>query len=109
MSRFKSLSIGKIILLGLPLALILVLSCSIYWLLNTASGAAWLWSRVEGLATVDVRSSQVTGDLASGFEIQNLEYRSDTLDVLVGGAGIEAGMVWWPLSVRVDRLSLQDV
>ena len=109
MSRFKSLSIGKIILLGLPLALILVLSCSIYWLLNTASGAAWLWSRVEGLATVDVRSSQVTGDLASGFQIQNLEYRSDTLDVLVGGAGIEAGMVWWPLSVRVDRLSLQDV
>ena len=109
MSRFKSLSFGKIILVGLPLVLILTLSGSVYWLLNTASGVAWLWSRLEGLAAIDIRSSQVRGDLASGFSIQDLEYRSENLDLLVHATEIEAGIAWWPLSIQVDRLSLQDV
>jgi len=109
MSRFKSLSFGKIILLGLPLALVLTLSGSVYWLLNSASGAAWLWGRMEGIAAVDIRSSRVKGDLASGFIIQDLEYRSENLDLLVDSTEIEAGIDWWPLSIRVDRLTLQDV
>ncbi|MDX2427266.1 MAG: translocation/assembly module TamB domain-containing protein [Xanthomonadales bacterium] len=109
MSRFKSLSIGKIVLLGLPLVLILTLSGSVYWLLNTTSGAAWLWSRLEGIAAVDIRSSRVRGDLAAGFIIEDLEYRSENLNLLVHATEIEAGMVWWPLSIRVDRLTLQDV
>lgn len=109
MSRFKSLSFGKMVLLGLPLVLILTLWGSVYWLLNSASGAVWLWGRLQGVASLDISASHVTGDLASGFVIQNLEYRSENLDLLVSGAEIEAGLVWWPLSVRVDRISLQDV
>ncbi|MDH4019278.1 MAG: translocation/assembly module TamB domain-containing protein, partial [Xanthomonadales bacterium] len=109
MSHFKSLSFRKIILVGLPLVLILTFSGSVYWLLNTASGAAWLWGKLEGVAAVDLRSSQVEGDLASGFTIRDLEYRSNNLDLLVHRSEIEAGVSWWPLSIQVARLSFQDV
>ena len=112
MSRFKRISLSKTILMGLPLLLVLLallFSVSAYWLLNTSSGASWLWSRVEGLESVDIRSSRVSGDLASGFIAQDLEYRSANLDVLVRQAEIEAGLSWWPLALEVDRLSLMEV
>ncbi|MGB7451149.1 MAG: translocation/assembly module TamB domain-containing protein [Lysobacterales bacterium] len=109
MSRLKSFSIRKVILVGLPVILIMLLSGSVYWLLNTASGAAWMWSRLEGLTEGDVRASQVAGDLASGFVVRDMEYRSESLDVLVQHAEINAGFSWWPLSIRVGRLSSQDV
>ena len=98
--------------MGLPLLVVLLallFSVSAYWLLNTSSGASWLWSRVEGLESIDIRSSRVSGDLASGFIVQDLEYRSANLDVLVRQAEIEAGIAWWPLAIRVDRRSLMKV
>ncbi|MDX2416587.1 MAG: translocation/assembly module TamB domain-containing protein [Xanthomonadales bacterium] len=109
MSRLKSLSIRKIILVGLPVVLMLLFSGSVYWLLNTASGAAWMWKKLEGLAAVDVRTSQLSGDLASGFVIRDMEYRSANLDVVVQHTEIRAGIGWWPLSIRVGRLALQDM
>ena len=98
--------------MGLPLLVVLLallFSFSAYLLLNTSSGESWLWSRVEGLESVDIRSSRVSGDLASGFIVQDLEYRSANLDVLVRQAEIEAGFAWWPLAIQVDRMSLMKV
>jgi len=109
MSRLKSLSLRKIILVGLPVILFSLLSASVYWLLNTASGAAWVWNKLEGLPAVDLRASQVAGDLASGFVVRDMEYRSASLDVFVEHTEIRAGIRWWPLSIRVGRLAAQDV
>ena len=98
--------------MGLPLLVVvlaLLFSVSAYWLLNTSSGASWLWSRVEGLEAVNIRSSGVSGDLASGFIVQDMEYRSANMDVLVRQAEIEAGFALWPLAIQVDRLSLMEV
>ncbi len=99
-------------MVGLPVMLVvitLLFSVSAYWLLHTASGAAWLWGKLETLELADVRSSQVSGDLASGFMIEDLEYRSPGLDLKVEHTELEAGFGWWPLSVQVDRLRLQGV
>lgn len=112
MNPFRGFTFRKAMFLGLPLMLVLVVAIilsSVYWLFNSASGAAWVWSKLEGLESVDVRSSQISGDLASGFIIQNMEYRSSGLDLLVRHAELEAGLGWWPLSVQVDRLSLKEV
>ncbi len=70
MSRFKVFSVRKIILLWLPLMLAGLISGSAYWLLHTPGGATWLWNKVQGLEALDIRSSRVTGDLASGFVVQ---------------------------------------
>ncbi|MFC1701631.1 translocation/assembly module TamB domain-containing protein [Pseudomonadota bacterium] len=109
MSRFRLFTFKKVVLLGLPVALIMLIAGSAYWMLYTSSGAGWLWNRVKSLEAADVRSAQVTGDLSSGFVIQDMEYRSENLDLMVRRADIEAGIGGWPLSIQVRRLSLQDV
>ncbi len=109
MSRFKVFSVRKTILLWLPLMLVGLISGSAYWLLHTPGGATWLWNKVQGLESLDIRSSRVTGDLASGFVVQDMEYRSASLDLSVRRLEIEAGPGWWPVSIQLRRLSLQDV
>jgi translocation and assembly module TamB len=109
MNRNRSWSLKKFLLVGLPTALVLLLTFFVYWLLHTSSGAAWVWSKVEDLAAGTVRSSHVDGDLASGFIIKGLEYRSDEFDLSVAHAEIAAGPGWWPLSIQVQTLALRDV
>ena len=108
-SRFKVFSTRKTILLWLPLMLAGLISGSGYWLLHTPGGATWLWNKVQGLEALDIRSSRVTGDLASGFVVQDMEYRSANLDFSVRRLEIEAGPGWWPVSIQLRRLLLQDV
>ena len=112
MSSSSKISVKKFILIGLPVMLVvssLLMLFSAYWLLNTSSGASWLWNKLEGLEVVDVESSRVSGDLASGFIVDGMAYRSENLDLMVGQAEIEAGLILWPLKIRVERLLLKDV
>ena len=81
MNRFRTPLLKKILLAGLPATLILLLAASFYWLLYTTSGAAWVWKQVEDTAAGALQSSQVDGDLASGFVIRDIEYQSDAVDV----------------------------
>jgi len=109
MSRFVPMSRRKALLLALPLVVILMVVLPVYWLLHTAAGAAWLWNRVERLDAIEVSASQVTGDLAGGFGIRDLGYRSDAFDLSVGYVEIQAGAAWWPPSIEVRKLSMQDI
>ena len=109
MSRLKLFSVKKTILLWLPMLLVGLVSVSVYCLLHTQGGASWLWNRVQSLESLDIRSTRVMGDLASGFVVQDMEYRSANLDLSVGRLELEAGPGWWPMSVQLRRLSLEDV
>ncbi len=109
MSHFRTWSFKKRLLLGLPAVLVLVITASAYWLLHTASGAAWLWKQVEGIAAGAVHSSQLDGDLASGFTIRNLGYVSESVDLSVDTVTLEAGPGWWPVSIQVRSLDLRDM
>ena len=100
--------VWKISLAGLGSALLIIL-LAFYWLLHTASGAAWLWHQAEDLATGAVRSSQIEGDLYSGFIVREFKYFSDAVEVSVGRAEIQVGPGWWPVSVQIRVLTLQDV
>jgi len=112
MSRVKGITLRKTILMSLPITAVLIvilLSLATYWLVNTASGAAWLFNKLKGLEFVEVRYSQISGDLNSGFVVQDMKYQSTNLDLLIRRAEIEAGFGWWPLTIKIDRLSLEDV
>ncbi len=108
MSRISLKYVSKWLLYALT-AVILVFALAYYWLLHTAPGAAWMWGRLERVTDVSIRSEKVLGDLASGFSIEGLEYRSSDLDLLVRRVELVAGPGWWPLSVEVRKLGLQDV
>jgi len=109
LNRSRTFSYKKLVLIGLPSALLLSLMMVAYWLLHTDSGASWIWNRVENSKGLTVSSSGTDGNLADGFEIQNLAYRSEDIDIFVGRAELNAGPGWWPLSIQVQTLSLLDV
>jgi autotransporter translocation and assembly factor TamB len=99
----------KRLVVGLPLVLLVSLVLVSYWVLHTDAGASWVWSKIEESSNVAVTSSRTDGSFSDGFRIQQLEYRSAEIDVLVGHAEIKAGPGWWPLSIQVWELSLTDV
>ena len=108
MNRRRTVSAVKIALAGLALV-VLLLTIFAWWLLRTSSGAAWLWSHVEDAAAGSVRSSQVGGNLASGFTIQGFEYGSGSASLSIRVIEVEARPGFWPLSVQVRSLALRDV
>jgi translocation and assembly module TamB len=108
MNRIWMVTFKKIVLLGLP-AVLLSLFAVYYWLLHTTPGSAWLWNQLEDRAAGSVRTAFVGGDLASGFVIQALEYQSDTVDLSVARAEIQVVPGWWPVSIQIRALDLQDV
>ncbi len=106
---FRAFTFRRTLLVGFPVVLILLLTGSVYWLLHTSNGAAWVWNRVEGLAGFDISASQVKGDLAGGFLVQDLTYRADGFDLKVRKMEVQAGPGWWPPTIEVRKLFLQDV
>ncbi len=109
LNRSRTFSYKKLVLIGLPFALLVFLLVAAYWLLHTDPGASWIWNKVENSGGFVVSSSGTDGNLADGFKIQGLAYRSADIDVLVDHAEIKAGPGWWPLSIQVQTLSLLDV
>lgn len=109
LNRSRTFSYKKLVLIGLPFALLVFLMVAAFWLLHTDSGASWIWNKVENSSGLAVSSSRTDGNLADGFKVQGLAYRSADIDFFVGQAEIKAGPGWWPLSIQVQRLSLLDV
>ncbi len=109
LNRSRTFSYKKLVLIGLPLALLTFLIVAAYWLLHTQSGASWLWNKIENSEGLAVSSSATDGSLADGFRIKGLAYRSADIDFFVEHAEIKAGPGWWPLSIQVQTLSLVDV
>lgn len=96
------------LMLVLPLAIFMMLAIPVYWLLHTSSGASWLWNRVAGPDTFGASAAGVTGNLAGGLVIRDLGYRSDGFDLKIQRVEIQAGVTWFPPSIEVRKLTLQD-
>ena len=91
------------------LTFVVLVPATAYWVLHTASGAAMLWNQAKSASAEAVDAASVDGDLASGFVIHDLAYRADGTDLLVRQLDVRAGIQWWPVSVQVRSLILQDV
>ena len=109
MNAKRTISIKKWLLLGVPLALMLLLTGSGYWLLRTHSGAMVLWEYLEDTTADAMRVSNTQGDVASGFVIRNLTYHSADIDLTVGSLAIQARPGWLPFTVQVKSLAIEDV
>jgi translocation and assembly module TamB len=109
MSRVRSISIKKSLLIGLPLLLLMLVLLTSIWLLASNSGGAWLWHKVEGFAAGSLHSRGLEGDLASGFVIHDLVYDSADMKVVIGRAELQASPGVWPFSVHVQQLLLHEV
>ena len=103
MTRVKKIMLGSLV------SGLLVLSGTFQWLLHSASGAAWLWHKVEDLSAGAMQSTTIDGDLGSGVRIRGFSYRTDTDEVSVEQLDLQAAAGWWPLSIQVQTLRLHEV
>ncbi len=99
----------KRMLIAVPATLLLTLTGSGFWLLRSDSGAAWLWGQLEERTAGALSASAVDGNLATGFVIRNLLYQSDGVDLSVNRLKIQVVPGWWPVSVQVEKLAIEDV
>lgn len=99
----------KMAFIGLPVALVILVIVSAYWLLNTASGALWFWDQVEHAAAGAIRVSGIEGDLSTGVILKNIEFQQDDLEVQAHRVELTAGPGWLPLSIQIKSLRVQDV
>ena len=106
MSRLRKF---RMVFIGLPVALVLFVTVSAYWLLNTTSGALWVWGKVEHVAAGAIRVSGIEGDLSTGLILKNIEFQQDDLEVQAQRVELTAGPGWLPFSIQIKGLHVQDV
>ena len=99
----------RMVFIGLPVALVLFVTVSAYWLLNTTSGALWVWGKVEHVAAGAIRVSGIEGDLSTGLILKNIEFQQDDLEVQAQRVELTAGPGWLPFSIQIKGLHVQDV
>lgn len=109
MNMFSKRALLKWLLIVLPLVVLALGLAGAGWLLKTNAGANWVWSQVESAASGSLSSVKVEGDLSSGFVIHDMKYLSPELDILTGRALLQVEPGFFPLSVQVRNLQLQDV
>lgn len=106
MSRLRKF---RMVFIGLPVALVLFVTVSAYWLLNTASGALWVWGKVEHATAGAIRVSGIEGDLSTGLILKNIEFQQDDLEVQAQRVELTAGPGWLPFSIQIKGFRVQDV
>jgi translocation and assembly module TamB len=105
----RKLSIKKLVLIGLPLSLLVLVSVTSIWMLASQSGSNWLWHQLESSASGSLQASRVEGDLATGFVIHGLKFHTQGTEIGVARVDISARPGVWPLSIQVQKLLLQNV
>ena len=95
--------------MGLPAVLSLLLAGGFYWLLHTTSGALWIWVKAQQSTAGALDSSLIDGDLSSGLVIEGLGYQAGGVGLQIGRVELMAGPGWWPLSIQLRSLRVQDM
>jgi translocation and assembly module TamB len=108
MSRSRLKYALKWLTAGLSLVLVLLLAGA-YWLFASSAGSVWLWSQLEQVAGGQLKAERVQGDLANGFIVRGLVYRSPQQEIQVRQIELQAVPGFWPLSVSVEQLIVADV
>jgi translocation and assembly module TamB len=96
-------------LLLLPLALILLIAGSWYWLLHTQQGATWVWSIAVSATDEALAADRVSGDLSAGVTIHHLTFTNDGVDVSVSEMTAAMHISLLSRSIRIDPAQAQDV
>lgn len=80
-----------------------------YWLLHTAPGASWLWSRAEQALPDRLAATGVSGTLAGGLELSGFSYTDAAQTIQIGRVRLAVNPDLFPMALTVDTLSLDDV
>ncbi len=80
-----------------------------YWMLHTAPGASWLWSRAAQALPGRLAATAVSGTLTGGFELRGFSYTDAAQAVQIGHVRLAVNPDLLPLSLTVESLEVDDV
>jgi hypothetical protein len=97
------------LLLLLPLALILLIAGSWYWLLHTEHGANRAWSIAVSAAGDALAADSVSGNLSAGVTIHRLTFSNDGVDVSISEMTAAIDIDLLSRSIRIDPAQAHGV
>jgi autotransporter translocation and assembly factor TamB len=93
----------------LPLALVLLIAGSWYWLLHTERGANWVWSVAVSATDEALAADRVSGDLSAGVTIHRLTFSNDGVDVSVSEMTAAIDIDLLSRRIRIDPANAAGV
>jgi translocation and assembly module TamB len=96
-------------LLFLPALLIALVAIALGWVLNTGSGARWLWSMVGNATGGALTADELSGDLRSGLRIEGMAYRIEGLDAGVRSVRLQLDLDLLPPSLSFGFIEAEAV
>ena len=97
--------------IAISLLSILVISVAVVWiwLLHTSSGAVFVWAAAKKHIDGELSAMQIDGDFSSGFNISNLSFSNESIQVLTNGLNVSVDLDLIPLSLTIETMELVDV
>lgn len=85
-----------------------LLACAAWlWLLHTTQGARLIVARAGAAAGLEV--AHVDGAIASGLDLQDVRFASDSVEVTIAKLSAAADIDVMPLSIRIEQASAETV
>lgn len=110
MSRRRALRVTATVVLGTPLAAVLVLSVVLAWVLLTENGTQWAVGQARPHLPATIRFENVRGVLAGPLQVHGLSVEGESASVEIRRVNLDwdpAALLW--SEIRVNALVLEDV
>ena len=101
----------KWMLLAPLMALLLVtglLMAAAYSVLHTETGARWLFTQAAEAVPGTLLFGELEGNLGDGLVLKSADFQDDALKVTVQKVELSAAIKWFPATIQVHRLVLDD-
>jgi translocation and assembly module TamB len=96
-------------LLVMPAVVLLTAAIAWFWLLDTESGAKWVWGKIQSAAPDVLDAQSFEGTLSSGLQLRGVVFGSDTVSITAGSIFVAIDMDIFPLSLEVEKLLVESV
>ena len=91
------------------LGIVLLAAAVALWLLHTESGSGRVWSTLAARLPGELEAGAVEGSIAGGWRLEDLAWRSPSLEVAVREARLTLDVDLFPPSLTVVELDAADV
>jgi translocation and assembly module TamB len=91
------------------LGLVLLATAAALWLLHSESGSGRVWSALAARVPGELEAGTIEGSIAGGWRLEDLAWRSPSLEVAIREARLTLDVDLFPPSLTVVELDAADV
>jgi len=96
-------------MISIPAGLALVLAGVLYWMLDSESGARWLWSRASASVPGSLGAGELHGDLRSGLTLKAFAFENESISITSPNVKLQLGLGLFPVSLSIESLDADQL